>query len=59
MAHPLSKLKLDFPLYVINWSPGGYTTITARHLISGRVLTATSIVELRALLANPPEEDPQ
>ena len=53
MAHELSRLKLDYPLWSINWAPGGYETLTARHIISGQILTAHSIPELRALLANP------
>jgi hypothetical protein len=57
MAHPLSRLKLDYPLWSIGWSPGGYETLTARHIITGQILKATSIVELRALLANPGLED--
>ena len=56
MAHELSRLKLDFPLWIINWSPGGFETLTARHLISGQVLTAKSLVELRTLLEHPPQE---
>jgi hypothetical protein len=53
MAHPLSRLKLDYPLWSINWSPGGYETLTARHIITGQVLSAKSLVELRDQLEHP------
>ena len=57
MSHPLSRLKLDYPLWVINWTSDAHESITARHLVSGQVLTARSIPELRALLSNPGLED--
>ena len=57
MAHELSRLKLDYPHWSIGWSPGGYETLTARHIISGQILVAHSLIELRVLLANPGLDD--
>jgi hypothetical protein len=53
MAHELSRLKLDYPLWIISWHD---EVLTARHLVTQQVLTASSIPDLRTKLEHPSQE---
>jgi hypothetical protein len=46
----LSRLRLDYPVWAIAWETPQEQRLVAVYLVTGDILTAPSIPELRALL---------